>query len=116
MRFRTYAFGVAASISLIGAALAATWTPYSPTEAPVTSPAYIQIYPPAAQTTVTYALVGALPTNTIASLGTTCTTTQAGQEYYVTDAASSPVYNATVTGSGTTHIVAMCNGTNWTNH
>lgn len=51
---------------------------------------------------------------TIAILGTTCNT--AGYEYVVTDAASSPVYNAIVTGSGGTVIPVYCDGVNWRNH
>lgn len=34
----------------------------------------------------------------------------------VTDAAASPVYNATATGGGAVTIPVLCNGTNWTNH
>lgn len=33
-----------------------------------------------------------------------------------TDGASSPVYNATATGSGSVTVTVLCNGTNWTNH
>lgn len=53
---------------------------------------------------------------TIANIGTTCTTAQKGQEWLVTDAAATPVYNATAAGSGTVIIPVVCNGTNWTNH
>jgi hypothetical protein len=37
------------------------------------------------------------------------------QEYAVTDA-SSPTWNATLTGGSTSVVLAFCNGTNWTAH
>lgn len=51
--------------------------------------------------------------NTIANLGTTCTAAQLGQQFMVSDSASSPVFGAIVTGSGSTEIGIECNGVNW---
>ena len=56
-----------------------------------------------------------LPQSTVAGLPT-CNSASDGVQYEVTDAAASPVYNATATGSGSIHLLVMCNGTNWTNH
>jgi hypothetical protein len=44
-----------------------------------------------------------------------CTSGLAGSVAYVTDA-SSPTYNATLTGGSSTKTLAMCNGSNWTAH
>ena len=55
-----------------------------------------------------------LASYTVASLPT-CAAGYAGAIAYVTDA-NAPSYNATLTGSGTTKTLAMCNGTNWTAH
>lgn len=50
--------------------------------------------------------VGTLPT---------CNAGSSGELAYVTDA-TSPTYNATITGGGTIPALALCNGTNWTAH
>jgi len=44
-----------------------------------------------------------------------CSSTYAGTVAAVSDA-NNPIYNATVTGGGADHILAYCNGTNWTAH
>jgi hypothetical protein len=50
----------------------------------------------------------------IAAIG--CTSATNGFVYYVTDA-NSPAYNANITsGGGSTKVLALCNGTNWTAH
>jgi hypothetical protein len=65
--------------------------------------------------------------NNIVSLGPTvgftlattlpaCVSGLKGYTTWVTDAATSPVYNATATGGGSVVIPVFCNGTNWTNH
>lgn len=46
----------------------------------------------------------------------TCNSSFEGQFEGVSDAAASPVYNATVTGGGSVHIPVYCNGTTWVNH
>jgi hypothetical protein len=51
---------------------------------------------------------------TVATLPS-CASVSAGMIAYVTDA-SSPTYNATLTGGSSTKTLAMCNGTNWTAH
>lgn len=53
--------------------------------------------------------------NTVSSLPV-CDTTSKGSIKYVTDAAASPVYNATVASGGSVAIPVFCNGTNWVNH
>lgn len=50
---------------------------------------------------------------TVATIGTTCTAAQAGQDYVVTDA-TSPTFGSTVVGSGSTTAAVMCNGAHWT--
>lgn len=55
-----------------------------------------------------------LPTATVSTLPT-CNTAYKGVLYYVTDA-SSPTYNATLSGGSSTITLAFCNGTNWTAH
>lgn len=45
-----------------------------------------------------------------------CNATSKALLLVVTDAAASPVYNATATGGGAVTIPVLCNGTNWTNH
>ena len=45
-----------------------------------------------------------------------CSSATVGLIAVTTDAAATPVYNATATGSGTGVVQVMCNGTNWTNH
>jgi hypothetical protein len=55
-----------------------------------------------------------LVTKTVATLPT-CNSGAKGQMYAVSDA-SSPTYNATLTGSSTTWALAVCNGVNWTAH
>ena len=52
---------------------------------------------------------------TVATLPT-CNTASKGNILTVTDAAASPVYNATATGGGSIMLPVICNGTNWTNH
>ena len=52
------------------------------------------------------ATVGGLPT---------CTAGTIGNVLYVTDA-SSPTYNATLAGGGTSFALAVCNGTAWVAH
>jgi hypothetical protein len=54
-----------------------------------------------------------LNTNTVAHLGTTCTSGQTGQQYYVTDA-TAPTIGSTVAGSGAAKAQIWCNGANWT--
>lgn len=61
-------------------------------------------------------LLGAKTIGAGASQLPTCAAGTAGQEYYVTDAAATPVYNATAAGGGSVVIPVFCNGTNWTNH
>ena len=56
-----------------------------------------------------------LPFFTVSTLPTCGTTAPAGTIAYVTDA-TSPTYNATLTGSGAVKTLALCNGTNWTAH
>ena len=51
---------------------------------------------------------------TVASLPT-CNSGEEGTLYYVTDA-TSPAYNATLTGGGTVFALAACNGSAWTAH
>lgn len=51
-------------------------------------------------------VVGSLPTCNPAAIGT---------QYIVTDA-SSPTWNATLTGGSSTTVLAVCDGTNWTAH
>ncbi len=64
---------------------------------------------------LTVAGVAQLASYTVSSLATAvpCSSTTAGALAYVTDA-SSPSWNATLSGGGSTHTLAMCNGTNWT--
>ena len=50
--------------------------------------------------------VGALPS---------CNAAAAGQEYLVSDA-SSPTWGATLSGGGSTQVLALCNGSSWTAH
>jgi hypothetical protein len=45
-----------------------------------------------------------------------CSASTEGILAYVTDAASTPVYNATQSGGGAVVVPVFCNGTNWTNH
>lgn len=52
------------------------------------------------------------PTSTVATLGTTCTSGQAGQMYLVTDALL-PAALAVVAGGGAVKVGVLCNGTNW---
>ena len=61
--------------------------------------------------------VALLTSYTVSSLGVAvpCSSTTAGAIAYVTDA-TSPSWNATLTGGGSTHTLAMCNGSNWTAH
>lgn len=55
-----------------------------------------------------------LPGTTVAALPS-CVSATRGLMEYVTDA-SSPTYNATLTGGSTTVALAVCNGTAWTAH
>jgi hypothetical protein len=55
------------------------------------------------------------PTFTVAGLPA-CNAILKGGLAYVTDAAATPVYNASVTGGGAVIIPVFCNGSNWTNH
>ena len=57
--------------------------------------------------------IGKAALNTVAVLGTTCTSGQTGLQYYVTDA-TVPVIGSTVAGSGTAIAMVWCNGVNWT--
>ena len=61
--------------------------------------------------------VALLTSYTVSSLGAAvpCSATTAGAIAYVTDA-TSPSWNATLTGGGSVHTLAMCNGANWTAH
>jgi hypothetical protein len=52
---------------------------------------------------------------TVGALGT-CASGNKGYTKVVTDAAATPVYNATVAAGGSTVLAAFCNGTNWVNH
>ncbi|MBV8337665.1 MAG: hypothetical protein JO358_19970 [Alphaproteobacteria bacterium] len=45
-----------------------------------------------------------------------CSSTIEGTMRYVTDAGSSPIYNATVVGGGSAVVPVFCNGTEWTYH
>ena len=53
----------------------------------------------------------ALPVSKVSELPT-CDVSHIGYVRYVTDA-SSPTFNATVTGGSTTKTGVVCNGTNW---
>ena len=44
-----------------------------------------------------------------------CAAATKGQQRYITDAAATPVYNATMTGGGSIGLRVGCNGTNWVN-
>lgn len=55
-----------------------------------------------------------LPIGIVSALPS-CTTALKGAQRVVSDA-SSPTYNATVTGSSTTIVNVYCNGTNWLSH
>jgi hypothetical protein len=46
----------------------------------------------------------------------TCNAGLDGAMAEVTDAAATPVYNATVAAGGTVKLPVFCNGTAWTNH
>ena len=46
----------------------------------------------------------------------TCNSGAEGTFAAVSDAAATPVYNATVASGGSVHISVYCNGTNWVNH
>lgn len=46
----------------------------------------------------------------------TCNSGAEGTFAAVNDAATTPVYNATVASGGSVHISVYCNGTNWVNH
>lgn len=52
-------------------------------------------------------LVAALPA---------CNASTEGMMVVVTNAAATPVYNATAAGGGTVVIPVLCNGANWVNH
>jgi hypothetical protein len=56
-----------------------------------------------------------LSSYTVSTLPTCGSTVPGGTIAYVTDA-SSPAYNATLTGGSSTKTLAMCNGSNWTAH
>lgn len=56
-----------------------------------------------------------LQASTVAALPA-CSATTRPFPRMVSDAAASPVYNATVTGGGSLYLPVFCNGTNWTNH
>lgn len=56
-----------------------------------------------------------LPSSTVAALPT-CNAGLKGTLRYVTDAAATPVYNATAAAGSTVVIPVFCNGANWTNH
>lgn len=68
------------------------------------------------KTLAQYVTQGFVNTNltTVAALPT-CNATRKGYTIVVSDA-SSPTYNATVTGGSTSVIDVICNGTNWTAH
>jgi len=55
-----------------------------------------------------------LPVYTVSTLPT-CGAGLNGAAAYVTDA-TTPAYNATLTGGGAVRVLAICNGTNWTAH
>lgn len=55
-----------------------------------------------------------LTTSTVAQLPA-CDVSHVGILRMVTDAAATPVYNATVASGSTVKVVVMCNGTNWVN-
>lgn len=55
-----------------------------------------------------------LAVSTVAQLPT-CDVSHIGIIRAVTDAAATPVYNATVAAGGAVRVVVMCNGTNWVN-
>jgi hypothetical protein len=57
---------------------------------------------------------GQLPITTVSGLPT-CGASQNGMMYTVSDA-SSPTYNGTLTGGGSTKVPVFCNGTAWTAH
>ncbi len=52
---------------------------------------------------------------TVANLAA-CNTAAAGEIAYVTNGASSPTYNATVSSTGSSNDLVFCNGSNWTYH
>jgi len=68
----------------------------------------------ASQNFIPSAAVG-LKMLTVATLPT-CNAGAKGFMYAVSDAAATPVYNATVAAGGSVSIPVYCNGTNWTNH
>lgn len=55
------------------------------------------------------------PAQTIVSSLPSCTAALDGAWYEVTDA-TSPTYNGTLTGSGSTVVPVYCNGSSWTSH
>ena len=55
-----------------------------------------------------------MPSFTVATLPAASAALQ-GSWAYVTDAAATPVYNATAAGGGAVVIPVFCNGTNWVN-
>jgi len=61
------------------------------------------------------AAAGIVVPNTVVGSLPTCNAGAKGQMWGVTDA-SSPTYNATLTGGSSTYALAVCNGTNWTAH
>jgi trimeric autotransporter adhesin len=57
---------------------------------------------------------GAKPQSTVSELPS-CTASNQGQEFVVTDA-TSPTFNAALTGGGTVLVLGVCLGTTWTAH
>jgi hypothetical protein len=53
------------------------------------------------------------PATLVATIGTSCTSSQMGQMFYVTDA-TTPTIGSTVAGSGAAYAMVNCNGSAWT--
>lgn len=64
-----------------------------------------------------YAIAGGtLYTASTLNSGVPCNSGSQGIFTYITDGATSPVYNATMVGGGSVKQPVFCNGTNWVNH
>lgn len=71
----------------------------------------IMVHIAVAQTPTGLLMLAPIPT---ASL-TACSAANKYQIYLTSDAAATPVYNATPTGSGTGSVMVICDGTSWRN-
>lgn len=100
-----------ASVTLANAATGTPWTLYLPPGPGAAGTVWTSNGPGASGS---WTSPNQLPVTTVSSLPT-CGSGQKGLMYAVSDA-TSPTYNGSLTGGGSSFVSALCNGSSWTAH